>query len=278
MEEFGADTVRFYLPYVSPVWTPLKFDVNGLKEVHSKFFNPLKNTYNFFTMYANTDNIDIDKCNIEVEKREEIDRWLLSKYNKLLKYVTESYDEYDLHKVVKALTYFVSEDLSNWYIRRNRSRFWQSELNDSKKAVYMSTYEVLVGLSKMIAPIVPYLSDEIYTKLTGEYSVHTANFPKYDKKLIDLKLEEKMDKVRDLISIGRYVREENRIKVRQPLSELLLDKSIEKIIGDLTDLIKEELNVKDVTFIKDNSKYMNYFVKPNFKEVGKVFGKNIKEF
>ena len=278
MEEFGADTVRFYLPYVSPVWTPLKFDVNGLKEVHSKFFNPLKNTYNFFTMYANTDNIDIDKCNIEVEKREEIDRWLLSKYNKLLKYVTESYDEYDLHKVVKALTYFVSEDLSNWYIRRNRSRFWQSELNDSKKSVYMSTYEVLVGLSKMIAPIVPYLSDEIYTKLTGEYSVHTADFPKYDEKLIDLKLEEKMDKVRDLISIGRYVREENKIKVRQPLSELLLDKSIEKLIGDLTDLIKEELNVKDVTFIKDNSKYMNYFVKPNFKEVGKVFGKSIKEF
>ena len=185
MEEYGADTVRFYLPYVSPVWTPIKFDINGLKEVYSKFFNPLRNTYNFFTLYANTDGIDIDKCNIPVKDREEIDRWLVSRYNSLLKYVTNAYDEYDLTKVVRALTNFVSEDLSNWYIRRNRNRFWGSEFNDSKKSVYITTYEVLVGLSKITAPIAPYITEEIYTKLTNEYSVHTADFPKYDESLID---------------------------------------------------------------------------------------------
>ena len=278
MKEYGADTVRFYLPYVSPVWVPLKFDFNGLKEVHSKFFNPLKNTYNFFSMYANIDNIDINECNIALNKREEIDRWLISKYNKLLKYVTESYDKYDLNLVVRALTDFVSEDLSNWYIRRNRNRFWAKDLDDSKKAVYMTTYEVLVGLSKMMAPVVPYLSDEIYTNLTKEYSVHTADFPKYDESLIDESLEEKMDLVRNLISIGRNIREENKLRVRQPLQEILIDGKNESILSDLTQLIKEELNVKDVVFVTDTSKYMNYVLKPNFKVVGKVFGSNLKEY
>ncbi len=278
MKENGADTVRFYLPYVSPVWVPLKFDFNGLKEVHSKFFNPLKNTYNFFSMYANIDNIDINECNIALNKREEIDRWLISKYNKLLKYVTESYDKYDLNLVVRALTDFVSEDLSNWYIRRNRNRFWAKDLDDSKKAVYMTTYEVLVGISKMMAPVVPYLSDEIYTNLTCEYSVHTSDFPKYDESLIDESLEEKMDLVRNLISIGRNIREENKLRVRQPLQEILIDGKNESILSDLTQLIKEELNVKDVVFVTDTSKYMNYVLKPNFKVVGKVFGSNLKEY
>ncbi len=278
MKEYGADTVRFYLPYVSPVWVPLKFDFNGLKEVHSKFFNPLKNTYNFFSMYANIDNIDINECNIALNKREEIDRWLISKYNKLLKYVTESYDKYDLNLVVRALTDFVSEDLSNWYIRRNRNRFWAKDLDDSKKAVYMTTYEVLVGISKMMAPVVPYLSDEIYTNLTNEYSVHTADFPKYDESLIDESLEEKMDLVRNLISIGRNIREENKLRVRQPLQEILIDGKNESILSDLTQLIKEELNVKEVVFVTDTSKYMNYVLKPNFKVVGKVFGSNLKEY
>ncbi len=278
IEEYGADTVRFYLPYASPVWMPLKFDINGLKEVYSKFFNPLKNTYNFFTMYANTDDIDITKCQIEISKREEIDRWLISRYNHLLKYVTDSYEEYDLNKVVRALTDFVSDDLSNWYIRRNRNRFWASTLNDSKKAVYMTTYEVLVGLAKMMAPVIPYLSEEIYTNLTQEYSVHTADFPKADETLIDNILEEKMDLVRSLISIGRNVREEQKLKVRQPLQEILIDGKNKLLLGNLTELIKEELNVKKVTFVDDASLYMNFFVKPNFKEVGKIFGKNMAEF
>ncbi len=278
MEKYGADTIRWYLPYVSPVWTPLKFDEEGLKEVYSKFFNPLKNTYNFFSLYAKTDNINIDECNIPYEKREEIDKWLLSRYNSLVKYVDEEYEEYDLNKVVRAITNFVSEDLSNWYIRRNRNRFWGSSLDDSKKAVYITTYEVLVGLSKIIAPIIPFLSDEIYTKLTNDYSVHTSDFPTYDKSLIDIKLEEKMDYVRNLISMGRMVREEAKIKVRTPLSEAIIDSKVYNKIKDLIPLIKEELNVKEVVSEKDLTKYMNMTVKPNYKEVGKVFGPKIKAY
>ena len=278
MKEYGADTVRFYLPYVSPVWTPLKFDMNGLKEVYSKFFNPLRNTYNFFCMYANTDDIDIKECSIPVAKRDEIDKWMLSKYNTLIKDVTNAYEEYDLNKVVRYVTTFVSDDLSNWYIRRNRNRFWGSELNDSKKAVYMTTYEVLEGLCRLIAPVVPYISEEIYTKLTKEDSVHTADFPKCNETLINKQLEEKMTLVRNLISIGRYVREENNIKVRQPLSEILLDSKNKTVLKDLVELIGEELNVKKVTFVKDLTVYMNLEVKPNFKEVGKVFGSKINDF
>ena len=279
MEEYGADTVRWYMLYASPVWTPLKFDVEGLKEVHSKFFNPLRNSYNFFAIYANADKItDINTCRVEYKDREDIDKWLLSKYNKLIKEVTEAYDEYDLNKVVKLITDFTSIDLSNWYIRRNRDRFWDNLMTTSKKSVYMTTYEVLLGLSKLIAPIASYTAEEIYTNLTGNTSVHLSDFPECNEELIDLKLEEKMDLVRDLISIGRNVREESKIKVRQPISEILLDKKKEKVIGELTSLIKEELNVKEVIYTDDLSTYMNFMVKPNFKEVGKIFGKNIKEF
>ena len=275
---YGADNVRWYMFYASPVWTPLKYDEAGVKEVHSKFFNPFRNTYSFFQMYANTDGIDIDACNIPVEKREEIDKWLLSKYNKLLDTCTKAYDAFDLNEVVKAITNFVSDDLSNWYIRRNRDRFWTSELNESKQAVYMTTYEVLVGLCKLCAPIIPYTTEEIYKNLTGEESVHLSDFPVANKELIHEEIEEKMDLVRNLISNGRCVREETKIKVRQPISECLIDGKYESILGDLVSLIHEELNVKKVTFVDDLSQYMNFTVKPNFKVVGKILGPKIKEF
>jgi len=278
IKEYGADTVRFYLPYVSPVWTPLKFDIDGLKEVYSKFFNPLKNTYSFFAMYANIDEIDTETCNIPYEQREEIDLWLLSKYNKLVKNVRESFDEYDLNKVVHYLSSFVSEDLSNWYIRRNRNRFWGSTLDNSKKSVYITTYEVLIGLSKLMAPVTPFLSEELYRNLTSEESVHLTDYPTCNDALIDEHIEAKMDLVRNLISIGRYVREETKIKVRQPLSEALLDGKNKELISDLVPLIAEELNIKSVTFVEDLNEYMNLSVKPNFKVVGKVFGSLIKEF
>ncbi len=278
MNRYGVDTVRWYFPYVSPVWTPLKFDEDGLKEVYSKFFNPLRNTYNFFSMYATTDNIDIKNCNIVISDREEIDKWLLSKYNSLLKIVISGYEEFDLNKVVRSITNFVSEDLSNWYIRRCRNRFWGSTLDNSKKAVYMTTYEVLVGLTKIIAPIIPYLSEEMYQKLTGEYSVHTSDFPKYDESLIDITLEEKMDLVKNLISLGRMVREDAKIKVRTPLSEAIIDSQVYNKISDLVLLIAEELNVKVVKEEKDLTKYMNMSLKPNYKEVGKVFGPKIKDY
>ena len=282
IKEYGADTVRFYLPYVSPVWTPLNFDFDGLKEVYSKFFNPLKNTYSFFSMYANIDKVTVEDCSknfkVDYKNREEIDRWLLSKYNKLVLNVTDAFEEYDLNKVVRYLSSFVSDDLSNWYIRRNRDRFWGSELNDSKKSVYLTTYEVLLGLSKLIAPITPFVSEEIYRGLTGKESVHFEDYPVADKKLINKKLEEKMDLVRDIISLGRNVRELTHIKVRQPISEVILDGKNEKVLKDLVNLIKEELNVKEVVFSKELDKYINFEVKPNFKVCGKIFGQYIKEF
>lgn len=278
MEKYGADTIRWYLPYVSPVWTPIKFDEEGLKEVHSKFFNTLKNTYSFFALYANTDGVDPRGYHVEYDDLEEIDKWLLSKYNKLLKYVTDAYDEYDLTRVVRSVTDFVNDDLSNWYIRRNRRRFWKGELDASKKAVYQTTYEVLLGLSKIIAPIASFTAEEIYTSLTNKESVHLEDFPEADMSKVDLKIEERMDLVRDLISLGRNAREEVKIKVRQPISEVILDGKKEHIIKDFIDLIKEELNVKEVRFADDLSKYMNYELKPNFKIAGKIFGSRVKLF
>ena len=262
MEKYGADTVRWYLAYVSPTWTPLKFDEEGLKEVHSKFFNPLKNTYSFFQMYANIDNINIKECNVKIEDREEIDKWLISKFNKLILDCTESYDKYDLNDVVKRITNFVSDDLSNWYIRRNRNRFWASDLDNSKKSVYITTYEILTNLCKLCAPIIPYTTEEIYKDLTNEESVHLCDFPKYDENLINEEIEVKMDLVRDLISTGRYVREGK----------------YESILGDLVNLIKEELNVKEVVFVSDLTKYMNFTIKPNFKVCGAMFGPKMKDY
>lgn len=278
LTQYGADNVRWYMFYASPVWTPLKYDDAGIKEVYSKFFNPLRNTYSFFQMYANIDKIDTKDCYVDYEKREEIDLWLLSKYNKLIKDVRASFDEYDLNKVVHYLASFVSEDLSNWYIRRNRNRFWGSELNDSKRSVYITTYEVLVGIAKLIAPIVPYISEELYCNLTGEESVHLADYPVCNESLINEHVEEKMDLVRELISIGRQAREEAKIKVRQPISEVIIDGKNKEILGDLTNLIKEELNVKNITFANDLSVYMNFTIKPNFKTAGPIFGANIKDF
>ena len=278
MTEYGADIIRWYMLYVSPVWTPLKFDYDGLREVHSKFYNTLKNTYSFFALYANIDGVDPREYEVDYDSLEEIDKWFLSKYNKLVKNVTNYFEEYDLNKVVRAITFFVSEDLSNWYIRRNRKRFWGSELDNSKKSVYKVTYDVLLGLSKLIAPIVPFVSEEIYQNLTGEESVHLASFPTYDEAYINEEIEERMDLVRDLISLGRNVREQEKIKVRQPLSEVILDKKKQSILEGLDDLIKEELNVKQILFEEDLSKYMNFIVKPNFKEAGKVLGSRMKDF
>ena len=270
--------VRFYMLNASPVWTPLRFDEEGVKDVNSKILGTLKNTYTFFEMYANTDNVDPREFDVSYEKREEIDKWLLSKYNKLIKNMTEAFDEYDLNKVTKYVFTFLNEDLSNWYIRRNRRRFWGSELNDSKKAVYKTTYEVLTGVCKLLAPIIPFITEELFIKLTGKESVHLEDYPVCDDNMINEAIEEKMDLVRDLISLGRNAREEVKIKVRQPISEIIIDGKNKELIGDLTDLIKEELNVKNVVFENDLSKYMNFTIKPNFKVCGKMFGKEINNY
>ena len=277
MQKYGADTVRFYLPYVSPVWTPLKFDEEGLKEIYSKYISTFKNAYSFFEMYANADNIDPREYNIPEEDRDLIDRWLLSKLNRLVRDVNAAYQEYDLNKVARLIVPFLNDDLSNWYIRSNRRRFWDSELTESKKAVYLTTYEVLVTLCKLCAPITPFLTEEIYRNLTGEESVHLAEFPLENTDLINEVVEERMDLVRDVCSLGRFAREEVNIKVRQPIQSLILPKSDEMIIGDLLDVIKEELNVKEVVFKEDMTTYLEYIVKPNFKVLGKTLGPKVKE-
>ena len=278
MSKYGADTIRWYMLYASPVWTPLKFDEEGVKEIYSKYISTLKNTYSFFQMYANADHVDPREYDIPVKDREDIDKWLISKLNKLVKEVTAAFDDYDLNRVTRLVIPFLNDDLSNWYIRSTRRRFWESELTNSKKAVYLTTYEVLVTLCKLCAPITPYITEEIYKNLTGEESVHLADYPKYDESLIDLELEEKMDLVRDVCSLGRFAREDVKIKVRQPISEVLLDNGISKLISEFEPVIMEELNVKTITYIDNMTDYLDYIIKPNFREVGKMFGSNVGEF
>ena len=224
------------------------------------------------------DEIDPRTFEVPYAERPELDRWILSKYNQLIKDVTEYMDEYDHMKTVRAITNFVAEDLSNWYIRRARRRFFAEDLTEDKKAAYATTYEVLVGVAKLIAPIAPFISDEIYINLTGEETVHVAYMPKADESLIDKNVEERMDLVRTLVSLGRGIREKERIKVRQPLNEVLVDGKYESIISDLTPLITEELNVKKVVFENDLDQYMNFTLKPNFRAAGPALGKNVKAF
>ena len=278
LDKYGADATRWYLLSVSPAWTPTKFDEDGLIDVVSKFFGTLRNIYNFFVLYANMDEIDPREFEVPYAERPELDRWILSKYNQLIKDVTEYMDEYDHMKTVRAITNFVAEDLSNWYIRRARRRFFAEDLTEDKKAAYATTYEVLVGVAKLIAPIAPFISDEIYINLTGEETVHVAYMPKADESLIDKNVEERMDLVRTLVSLGRGIREKERIKVRQPLNEVLVDGKYESIISDLTPLITEELNVKKVVFENDLDQYMNFTLKPNFRAAGPALGKNVKAF
>ena len=277
-DKYGADVLRWYLIHVSPPWTPTKFDEDGLKEVESKFFRSIRNVYNFFSMYANTDDIDPSEFNVKYEDRPEIDRWILSKFNSLLKDVNENMDKFELTKVVRGIQEFVIEDLSNWYIRRNRRRFWSTNLDDDKKAVYNTTYEIMVDICKIIAPFVPFISEELYRNLTDNESVHLDYYPEGNEELIDKALEEKMDLVRNLVALGRASRENVKIKVRQPLNEVVIDGKYEDMISDLVPLIKEELNVKNVVFEKDLSQFMNFSLKPNFKEAGPILGSKIKAF
>ncbi|MCR5482295.1 MAG: isoleucine--tRNA ligase [Clostridia bacterium] len=277
-DKYGADATRWYLLSVSPAWSPTKFDEDGLVDVVSKFFGTLKNVYNFFVLYSNQDNVQPDKLEVPYAQRPELDRWIISKYNKLVRDVTYEMDHYDHMRTVKKITDFVNEDLSNWYIRRARRRFYADGMSTDKKSVYLTTYEVLVGVTKLIAPIAPFISDEMYVNLTGEDTVHVAHFPKADESLVDEAVEERMDLVRDLVALGRGTREKEKIKVRQPLGEILVDGKYESLISDLTPLIMEELNVKKVVFEKDLDKYMNFSLKPNFRTAGPVLGKKIKSF
>ena len=279
LDKYGADATRWYLCSVSPAWSPTKFDEDGLKDVVSKFFGTLRNVYNFFVLYANLDEIDPKEIKIDYDKRPELDRWILSKYNRLIGTVTESLDQYDHMKAVRAIQDFVVEDLSNWYIRRARRRFYAEGLSDDKKSVYATTYEILVGIARLIAPVAPFISDDMYKKLTDKsLTVHTAYYPECDESLLDDHVEERMDLVKRISGLGRGIREKESIKVRQPLQEILVDGKYRDLISDLAPLIKEELNVKDVVFADDLNKYMNFQLKPDFRAAGPVLGKKVRAF
>lgn len=278
LDKYGADATRWYLLSVSPAWAPTKFDENGLKEVVSKFFGTLRNVYNFFVLYGNMDKIDAKNLFVDYNEKPELDRWILSKYNKLVLNVTEYMDCYDHMKTVRAINDFVNEDLSNWYIRRARRRFYEEGMSKDKESVYHTTYTVLEGVTRMIAPIAPFIADEMYKKLTGEDTVHIAKFPEYDEKMVDNKVEERMDLVRLLCNLGRGIREKESIKVRQPLSGILVDGKYKNIIEDMSPLVMEELNVKNVVFADELDNYMDFSLKPNFKVAGPAIGKYIKAF
>ncbi len=277
-DKYGADALRWYLLYVSPAWSPTKFDEDGLKEVLSKFFGTIKNVYTFFALYANTDSVNPKEFFVEYKDRPELDRWILSKYNNLVKSVRGSMGVYDHCKSVRAIQEFVNEDLSNWYIRRSRRRFWATELTEDKKAVYNTTYEILVGIAQLTAPFAPYLSEELYRNLTGDISVHLSYYPEVSVELIDENVEKRMDLVKELVKLGRASRENSKIKVRQPIGKIHIDGKYKELISDLVPLIMEELNVKDVIFEHDLSEFMDFSLKPNFKLAGPKLGSNVKAF
>lgn len=277
-DKYGADVIRWYLYHGSPAWTPTKFDEEGVKEVESKFFRTIKNVYNFFTLYANTDGINVNDFYVEPKDRPELDRWILSKLNNVVKEARAEMDVFDTTKVVRKLQDFVNEDLSNWYIRRSRRRFWATELTEDKKAVYNTTHEVLIAVCKLAAPFAPYITEEIYKNLTGEVSVHLAMYPEINESLIDARTEERMDLIKSLVTLGRAARESVKIKVRQPIAKVMLDGKYKEIIEDLSSLIIEELNVKSVEFASNLGEFMNFSLKPNFKTAGPILGKSIGMF
>lgn len=280
-DKYGADVVRYYSISVSPPWLPTRFDEDGLKEVNSKFFRTLRSTYNFFQLYANTDGIDPRSYEIEKEDLTEIDRWVLSKYNSLIQRYLNNMDVFEYTNAIRDIGNFLIEDVSNWYIRRNRRRFWKEGIDTDKKLVYKVTYDILYGVVQMMAPFTPYISEEIYHNLTQgqeEKSVHLTLLLEPDLSMIDAQVENKMDLVRTVVTLGRASREQVQIKVRQPLNSIIVDGANEEIFGDLVPLIKEELNIKEVIFAADVSEFMNYQIKPNYAIAGKEFGKAVGEF
>lgn len=277
-DKYGADATRWYLLCTSPVWSPTRFDEEGLKEVSGKFFGTLRNIYHFFVLYANQDGIDPREWKLGPGEGAEADRWILSRYHRLIRDFIAAMDEYDHMKSVRMIQDFTIEDLSNWYIRRSRRRFWGEGITDDKRAVYGVTCEIIIGIARLMAPFAPFLSDEIHRNLCDEGSVHLALYPKFDEKYLDDALEDKMELVRTLVSLGRGVREKEQIKVRQPLSAMLIDGKYEPVIGGMVDLIKDELNIKEVRFQSDIEAYMDYSVKPDFKAAGPVLGTGMKAF
>lgn len=279
--KYGADTTRWYLITNSPPWRPTLFDEEGMVEVQRKFFGTLVNTYSFFALYANIDGFNYSEKQIDFDKRPEIDRWIISRLNTLLKEYEKMMDEYDVTRAARAVSDFTIDQLSNWYVRRCRRRFWKSEMNENKLAAYQTLYECLIVITKLTAPFAPFISEEIYQNLNnvtkGEKyeSVHLSQFPK--PVYFDKVLEEKMDIAQKVVYLTRSMRAKNNLKVRQPLQKIMVvvENSKRESLGKMKDVILDEVNIKDMIVLNDDSEIVNKSAKANFKSIGPKFGKKV---
>ena len=285
IETFGADATRWYLITNASPWDNLKFDMQGIKEVQRKFFGTLYNTYQFFALYANVDGFSFSEDYIPLAERPEIDRWILSALNTLIKNVTIAMDDYEPTVAGRAIEQFVDEYLSNWYVRLCRRRFWKGEYEQDKISAYQTLYECLETVAKLIAPISPFFSDAIFSNLNNTSkkesvdSVHLTAFPKSNEEAIDVALEERMQLAQDVSSLVLSLRKKINIKVRQPLQKILipvLNPSMQVQLQKVEDLIKAEVNVKEIEYLTDTEGIINKKVKPNFKALGGRLGANMK--
>ncbi len=286
IEEYGSDPLRWYMLTNAQPWDNLKFDITGVDEVKRKFFGTLYNTYSFFALYANVDNFRYTEKEIPVNERPEIDRWIISLMNSLVREVTNCYNDYDLTRAGRAIQDFVTENLSNWYVRLNRKRYWGGEYDKDKLAAYQTLYTCLETVSQLAAPIAPFYSERLFMDLNGitgrhkDFSVHLALFPGYDESLIDKALEERMDIAQKVSSMILGLRRKVSIKVRQPLAKIMVpvpDKNFRGKFEAVKDLILAEVNVREVEYIDDTASILVKKIKPNFKALGPRYGKLMKD-
>ena len=284
IEKYGADATRWYMIANAAPWDNLKFDVEGIGEVQRKLFGTLYNTYGFFALYANVDNFTVDLSNtVNVSKRSELDRWILSKLNSLVKDVTEQYETFEPHKAARYIEEFVDEHLSNWYIRLSRRRFWKGDMSEDKKAAYETLFECLNTLSQLMSPIAPFFADWLYQNLndvSGDVnSVHLTNYPKVDLSVIDSSLEKRMEMAQKISSMILSIRKKENLRVRQPLQKIripILDADFKQHVEAVKDIILAEVNVKELEFVTEEEAHIVKNLKLNFKTLGKKCGKHMK--
>jgi isoleucyl-tRNA synthetase len=284
LSEYGADATRWYMISNANPWDNLKFDLEGVAEVRRKFFGTLYNTYSFFALYANIDGFTYSESEVPLTDRPEIDRWILSELNTLIKFVDECYNDYEPTKAARAISDFVQENLSNWYVRLCRRRFWKGEYSTDKISAYQTLYTCLEVVAKLMAPIAPFYAERLYKDLNSATqkenfeSVHLAEFPKHNPSAIDKALERRMQNAQTISSLVLSLRKKEMIKVRQPLQKVMipiLDESQKQDIQMVADLIKAEVNVKEIELLDDASGVLVKQIKPNFKTLGPRFGKDM---
>jgi len=284
LEKYSPDATRWYMIWNANPWDNLKFDVKGVEEVRRKFFGTLYNTYGFFSLYANVDGFNYAEDEVPYDERPEIDRWILSELNTLIQEVTKFYEDYEPTRVARAIQKFVTDDLSNWYVRLSRRRFWKGEYGTDKISAYQTLYKSLLTVAKLMAPIAPFYADRLYLDLiaaTGKEnfeSVHLAEFPKADESQIDKDLERKMQKAQLISSLALSLRKKEKIKVRQPLQKIMIPVLSDQDRADLEavkDLILSEINVKEMQLLDDASGVIVKSAKPNFKVLGPKYGKEM---